>query len=43
MTRATRVIVALSTAVLGLAARIEAQLFTLSKDEMIRWTSENPY
>src|SRR6187549_382074 len=43
MTRATCVIVALSTAVLGLTASIDAQLFTLSKDEMTRWTAENPY
>ena len=40
---ATRVLVALATAVLGLTAGIEGQLFTLSKDEMTRWTSENPY
>jgi regulator of RNase E activity RraA len=39
---ATRVIVALSMA-LGLTASIDAQLFTLSKDEMTRWTSESPY
>ena len=43
MTRAIRVIVAVSTALLGLTASIQAQLFTLSKDEMIRWTAENPY
>ena len=43
MTRAIRVIVALSTAVLGLTATTGAQLFTLNKEEMTRWTSENPY
>ena len=43
MTGATRVIVALSMAVLALTAGIDAQLFTLSKDEITRWTSENPY
>ncbi len=43
MTRATRVIVALATAVLGLTGSIEAQLFTLGKEEMIKWTAENPY
>ena len=32
MTRATRVIVALATAVLGLTCSIEAQLFTLGKE-----------
>jgi regulator of RNase E activity RraA len=43
MPRAVRVIVALLTAVLGLTAGIEGQLFTLTNEEMTRWTSENPY
>jgi regulator of RNase E activity RraA len=43
MTRVTRVIVALATALLGLTGTIDAQLFTLSKDELTRWTTENPY
>ena len=43
ITRATRVIVALATAVLGLTGAIDAQLFTLSKEEMTRWTTENPH
>ena len=43
MTRVTRVIVALATALLGLTGTIDAQLFTLDKEEMTRWTSENPY
>ena len=43
MTRVTRVIVALAAAVLGLTAGIDAQLFTLGKEELTRWTTENPY
>ena len=43
MTRAIPVILAISTAVLAMTGSVRGQLFTLGKDEMIKWTSENPY
>ena len=43
MPRVARLILGLSMAVFGLSGSIDAQLFTLGKDDMIKWTSENPY
>ena len=43
MPRVARLILGLSMAVFGLTGSIDAQLFTLGKDDMIKWTSENPY
>lgn len=43
MTGRTRFLVALAVAAFGFAATTQAQLFTLSKEQMTEWTAQNPY